>query len=571
MSRHAGDVLVEMLIEYGVPVVFGLAGGQTLPLYDGIRSRSAQIRHVPMRDERNAAYAADGYARVSGRVGVCDATVGPGSIKFTSGLAEALNSSVAIVALISDMPSDWLAVRYRGGGNQLVDQLAVLAPLCKWMGRLPATHKLPELVGRAFQMATTGRPGPVTVELPQDLFKAQYDGPETAVPPHFGAVPAFRPVPDPEEVQKAVGLLAAAKQPVVIAGGGVWLSNARMELAALAERLALPVVFSMSGKGAIPENHPLAAGVLGALGGSSAARKLVEEADVILAVGYKFGQNPTFLWTLPGPTQRIVHLDIDGSEIGKLFPTNVGLVADARAGLSALLDACEQSRPIETVAAKVAALKAAWQAHLATEAVAAQPIKPQQVAAVINEVAGPNAILVCDASFASGWGAMYFDVTDDRRALFPRGMAGLGWGLPAAIGAQIARPKAQVIVLAGDGAMTYCLGEMATLAQEGLAVKVVVLNNSAMGWIKWDQALVWNGKFQSTDLGQVDFAEVARGLGCTGLTVSDAGELRETMALALAKEGPVLLDVKTAANEAAATKFIESESARAHMGGNVAT
>src|SRR5512145_742889 len=172
---HGGDVLVEMLIGYGVPAVFGLAGGQTLPLYDGIRSRAPQIKHVPMRDERNAAYAADGYARISGRVGVCDATVGAGAIKFTSGLAEAYNSSIPIVALVSDMQSDWLAVRYRGGGNQLVDQMSVLAPLCKWTGRLPAPHKLPELVQRAFQISTSSRPGPVVIELPEDMFKATYD------------------------------------------------------------------------------------------------------------------------------------------------------------------------------------------------------------------------------------------------------------------------------------------------------------------------------------------------------------------------------------------------------------
>ena len=159
MRRHGGDVLVEMLLGYGVPAVFGLTGGQTLALYDAIRSRAPRIRHIPMRDERNAVYAADGYARISGRVGVCDATVGPGSIKLTSGLAEAYNSSIPLVALVSDMQSDWLAVRYRGGGNQLVDQMAVLAPLCKWTARLPNARKIPELVQRAFQMAGSGRPG----------------------------------------------------------------------------------------------------------------------------------------------------------------------------------------------------------------------------------------------------------------------------------------------------------------------------------------------------------------------------------------------------------------------------
>jgi acetolactate synthase-1/2/3 large subunit len=554
-----------MLLGYGVPVVFGLAGGQTLPLYDAIHSRASRIRHIPMRDERNAAYAADGYARISGRVGVCDATVGPGSIKLTSGLAEAYNSSIPLVALVSDMPSDWLAVRYRGGGNQLVDQMAVLAPLCKWTGRLPNAQKIPELVQWAFHMATSGRPGPVAIELPQDLFNETQDNVAPVVEPRFGAAPAYRPAPDPDSVRAAVDLLEAASRPVVIAGGGVWCSHAGPHLVALAEHLALPVATTLSGKGAIPETHPLALGVLGSLGGTIAARKFIEDADVIFAVGFKFGQNPTYTWTLPKPTQRIIQLDIDGAEIGKVFPVEVGMAADARVGLAAMLEASTVTRPLEPTSAGIASLKAEWRANLAAAAVEAQPINPQYVSALLNELAGPDDILVCDASFAGGWGGMYFEARDNRRVIFPRGMSGLGWGLPAAIGAQVARPESTVIVLAGDGAMTYCLGELATLAQEKLNVKVVVLNNRAMGWIKWEQAVFWDGKFQSTDLSEVNFATVARGLGCLGLRVSDPADLREGLAQALAADKPVVVDVQTTASEAAISKFTESPAARSYM------
>lgn len=565
MKWHGGDVLVEMLLGYGVPVVFGLAGGQTLPLYDAIRSRAPRIRHIPMRDERSAAYAADGYARISGRVGVCDATVGPGSIKFASGLAEAYNSSIPLVALVSDMPSDWLTVRYRGGGNQLVDQMAVLAPLCKWTGRLPSARKLPELVRRAFQMAISGRPGPVAIELPQDLFNENQDTTAPAIEPLLGAAPPYRPAPGPDSVRAALAVLETASRPVVIAGGGVWSSDAGPQLVALAERLALPVATTLSGKGVIPDSHPLALGVLGTLGGTLMARELVEEADVIFAVGFKFGQNPTYNWTLPTPAQRIVQLDIDGAEIGKLFPVAAGMVADARAGLEALLEASTLTRPVEPVAARIASLKAEWQAHLKAAAAETQPIKPQQIAAVLNQVAGPDDILVCDASFAGGWGGLYFEAHNGRRAIFPRGMSGLGWALPAAIGAQIARPKSNVIVLAGDGAMTYCLGELATLAQEGLNIKVVVLNNNAMGWIKWEQAVFWDGKFQSTDLSNVDFAAVARGLGCAGLQVSEPADLRDALTQVLGADQPVVVDVRTSANEAAVPKFANSPTARAYM------
>jgi acetolactate synthase-1/2/3 large subunit len=220
---------------------------------------------------------------------------------------------------------------------------------------------------------------------------------------------------------------------------------------------------------------------------------------------------------------------------------------------------------MDPAAQKIASLRAEWRAQVAAEAGEARPIKPQRVAALLNDLCGPGTVLVCDASFASGWGGRYFEARETRRAIFPRGMAGLGWALPAAIGAQIARPKSKGVVLAGDGAMTYSLGELATLAQEGMNVTVVVLNNSALAWIKWEQAAFWDGKFQSTDLSDVDFATVARGMGCGGVQVIDPADLRDALAQALAADGPSLVDVRTAVSEAAAPKFTEADRARTLM------
>lgn len=565
ISGHGGDVLVEMLVRHGVPVVFGVPGGQTLPLYNAIRSRASRIRHVPMRDERSAAYAADGYARISGRVGVCDATVGVGAVNFASGLAEAFNSSIPLVALVGDMSSDWLAVRYRGGGNQLVDQIGVLAPVCKWTGRLSASHKLPELVQRAFQMATTGRPGPVAIELPEDHFKAISEASLPIVDPRFGGAPAFRPAADPDSVRAAVALLESADRPVMIVGGGAHISDAAEEVAALAERLALPIVTTLTGKGIVAETNPLALGVLGALGGSEIARRFVQEADLIFAVGLKFGQNTTFNWTLPTPNQCLVHLDIDGAEIGKVFPADVGVVADARTGLRSMLAACTVVRPAGPVAERIAAARDGWKAHLVATVSVAQPIRPQHVASALNDLAGSDHLLVCDASFSSGWGGMYFEIRDKRRTIFPRGMAGLGWGLPAAIGAKIARPQSKTVVLAGDGAMSYCLGELATLVQEGLDIAVIILNNRSWAWIKWEQAVFWEGNFQSTDLSSVDFAMVARGLGCVAEQVSNPTDLRAALTWTLAAKVPSVLDISTAADASAVSDFAESPSARKLM------
>jgi acetolactate synthase-1/2/3 large subunit len=351
----------------------------------------------------------------------------------------------------------------------------------------------------------------------------------------------------------------------MIVGGGARLSNAGEQVSALAEALAIPVATTLSGKGVISETHRLSLGVIGSLGGSSVAQKFLEEADVILTVGFKFGQNPTFRWTLPKTDQRVIQLEIDGAEISKVFPAEIGLLGDAREGLAALRAASTTTRSMEPVAKRIAEMRSEWLGQIRSEAAEAKPIKPQQVASLLNELCDDDTVLVCDASFASGWGGIYYEIRGNRRAIFPRGMGGLGWALPAAIGAQVARPMSKVVVLAGDGAMTYSLGELATLAQQGMNITVVVMNNSAMGWIKWEQAVFWEGKFVSTDLSDVDFAVVARGMGCTGMNVTEPADLREALSQALTSDKPALLDVRTAVNEAAVPKFTESAQARKLM------
>ena len=223
---------------------------------------------------------------------------------------------------------------------------------------------------------------------------------------------------------------------------------------------------------------------------------------------------------------------------------------------------------MDAITKRIVELKTKWREQLEAEANATKPIKPQQVAMLLNELCDDDTILVCDASFAGGWGSMYFEARGNRRAIFPRGMGGLGWGLPAAIGAQVARPYSKIVVLAGDGAMTYSLGELATVVQQGMDMTLVVMNNSAMGWIKWEQAVFWDGKFVSTDLSDVNFATVAQGMGLQGMNVVEPSDLRDALAKALSSGVPMLVDVRTAVNEAAVPKFTESAKARELMGGN---
>jgi len=569
---HGGALLAALLAEHGVRHVFGVPGGQTLALYDGIADVDG-LAHVQVRDERSAAYAADAYARVTGRAGVCDATVGPGAAKLPSGLAEALGASVPVLALVSDLPARLAPHRYRGAASQALDQAALLAPVTKWQAAVPDVGTLPALVRQAFREATTGRPGPVALFLPQDVL----DGPAPAgtdagggaaggsggSPPRagtdggrisrFGRFPAFRPVPEPGDVGAAAAVLRAAQRPFILAGGGVLHSAAGSDVVALAERLSAAVGTTLSGKGAIAEDHPLAVGVTGSMGTAAAAAAMAE-ADVVLLAGAKASGGATFSWTLPRPDQRVVQVDVDPAELGRAFGWALPVLADARQGVRALRAALEPGD--EPPGPELD--RAPWRAHLrelaavwragrdAERASDAVPIAPQRVLAEIEAALGGRDILICDASLASGWGGAYLEQRRaGRRVLAPRGQAGLGYALPAAIGVSHAGHRA--VVLTGDGALGYAMGELATVTEQALPVTVVVLNNRSWGWIRWYQRITFGRGWEGEDFGDVAFADVARGFGLAAQRVTEPGRLGAALRAALAAPGPALVDVVTEA------------------------
>ena len=569
---HGGALLAALLAEHGVRHVFGVPGGQTLALYDGIADVDG-LAHVQVRDERSAAYAADAYARVTGRAGVCDATVGPGAAKLPSGLAEALGASVPVLALVSDLPARLAPHRYRGAASQALDQAALLAPVTKWQAAVPDVGTLPALVRQAFREATTGRPGPVALFLPQDVL----DGPAPAgtdagggaaggsggSPPRagtdggrisrFGRFPAFRPVPEPGDVGAAAAVLRAAQRPFILAGGGVLHSAAGSDVVALAERLSAAVGTTLSGKGAIAEDHPLAVGVTGSMGTAAAAAAMAE-ADVVLLAGAKASGGATFSWTLPRPDQRVVQVDVDPAELGRAFGWALPVLADARQGVRALRAALEPGdeppgpEPDRAAwRARLRELAAAWRAGRDAERASdAVPIAPQRVLAEIEAALGGRDILICDASLASGWGGAYLEQRRaGRRVLAPRGQAGLGYALPAAIGVSHAGHRA--VVLTGDGALGYAMGELATVTEQALPVTVVVLNNRSWGWIRWYQRITFGRGWEGEDFGDVAFADVARGFGLAAQRVTEPGRLGAALRAALAAPGPALVDVVTEA------------------------
>jgi acetolactate synthase-1/2/3 large subunit len=546
---HGGALLADLLAEHGVRHVFGVPGGQTLALYDAILDLEPGMRHVLVRDERSAAYAADAYARVTGRAGVCDATVGPGAAKLPSGLAEALGASVPVVALVSDLPARLAPHRYRSAASQALDQAALLAAVTKWQATVPDAATLPALVRQAFREATTGRPGPVALFLPQDVLDGPAPGYVALPPARFGRFPAFRPGPDPDDVASAVAVLRGARRPFVLAGGGVLHAGAGAELTALAEALSAVVGTTLSGKGAIAEDHPLSAGVTGSMGTSAAAAALAE-ADVVLLAGTKAGSGPTFGWALPAPGQVVVQLDVDPAELGRAFPVAAAMCADARPGLRALLAALGEPSGAPDRAAwrsRIAELNAAWRAERDTERASdAVPIVPQRVLAEIEALLGADDILICDASLASGWGGAYLEQRRaGRQVLCPRGQAGLGYALPAAIGVATARPGGRTVVLAGDGAMGYAAGELATVTELGLPVTVIVLNNRSLGWIRWYRRINFGRGWEGEDFSDVAFADVARAFGLAGERVTEPGRLAAALRTAWSAPGPALLDVVT--------------------------
>ncbi len=563
-TAHGGWLLAALLAGHGVRHVFGVPGGQTLALYDGILDHEPGLRHVQVRDERSAAYAADAYARVTGQAGVCDATVGPGAAKLPSGLAEALGASVPVLALVSDLPARLAPHRYRSAASQALDQAALLAAVTKWQATVPDAATLPALVRQAFREATTGRPGPVALFLPQDVL----DGPAdpggageaggAGRASRFGRFPAFRPLPEPADVAAAAAVLRRAGRPFILAGGGVLHSGAEGDLVVLAERLSAAVGTTLSGKGCIAEDHPLSVGVTGSMGTAAAAAALAE-ADVVLLAGTKAGGGATFGWTLPRRDQEVVQLDLDPAELGRAFPLAAPVLADARQGLRALAAALA-GRPDGPPGppgppdrapwrARLAGLTAAWRADRDRERASdAVPIAPQRVLAEIEAALGPDDILICDASLASGWGGVYLEQrSSGRRVLSPRGQAGLGYAVPAAIGVAAARPASRVVVLSGDGALGYAAGEMATLTEQALPVTVVVLNNRSWGWIRWYRRITFGRAWEEEDFGDVAFADVARGFGLAAQRVTEPGPLGAALRAALAAPGPALVDVVTEA------------------------
>ena len=546
MKLDGGRLLVEMLKAYGVRYVFGVPGDTGLAFYDALRRAKGEVTHVLARDERSAAYMADVYARVSFRPGVCEGPSGAGATYLASGLAEAHASSIPVIALLSDTPVG------REDCNVLtaLDQPALFKPITKWTTLVKDPGRIPAAVRQAFRVATSGRPGAVQLTLPMDVLAHTAEAPSLHAEEACRSYPAYRTRPDPGAVEQAAALLANARRPVIVAGGGAVTSGAWAELAALAEAAGAPVGTSICGKGAIAEDHPLSMGVVGGNGGRPYANAILAEADLVLYVGCKTDSVTTENWSLPNVArgQAIVHLDVDPTEIGRNYETAAGLAGDARLGLADLVAALQaraagpRPNPLRECQGEVAAFWAEFQAKAAATTA---PIKPQRVIQALARLLPADSIVVADAGTPTPFAAAYLSSQAGRRVIIPRGYGGLGYALPGVLGARLASPGAAVVGLLGDGSFAMSAGELETIGRLGLPVTLIQFNNACFGWIKVSQELFHDGRCFGVDFSDVDYAGIARGFGLEAVRVEDPAEVEPALRRALASGCPTFVDIVT--------------------------
>ncbi|MEY4682509.1 MAG: acetolactate synthase [Pseudomonadota bacterium] len=541
MNQLSGaEAFVRMLQHHGVTHVFGLCGDTSLPLYDALARLDHGITHVLTRDERSAAYMADCYARVTGKVGVCEGPSGGGATYILPGVVEAHESSIPLLAVTTD-----ISVSSRGKYTLTeLDQEALFRPLSKWTSVIDRAADIPSILRRAFRTMTTGRPGAVHLGLPFDVQKAPVDEQDVWADRRFGAAPAARVAPDPAAIEAAARAIDSATRPVLVLGGGVVLSHAEAELAALAERIGAPVCTTISGQGSMPDSHPLHAGVVGSNGGVAATRAIVDAADLVVFVGCRAGSVTTERWRHPRPGTRIVHVDVEPGVIGANFQTEAGVVGDARLALAALASAVARRDPSGAIAmvAKARAEKEAAYRPLALSD--DRPIKPERLVAELAAVLGDDAVIVADPGTPCPYfSAFYPKHRAGRWFITNRAHGALGYSLPGAVGAWYGRPSSKVVAVMGDGSFGFSCGEMETIVRNRVPVTMVVVSNSVFGWIKAGQKTGYDGRYFSVDFNRTDHAAVAAAFGVRSWRVEDPAELRQTLRTAIEHGGPTLVDV----------------------------
>ncbi len=538
-------VVVEMLKAHGVRHIFGVPGDTSTAFYDALYDARGSIRHIMARDERSAAFMADAYARVSGQPGVCEGPSGGGLTYMLPGLAEAHGSSIPLVALTTDVP---LHEEGRGALTAL-DQCSLASPVSKGSEQVKNATKLSESIRRAFRLATTGRPGVAHLSLPADVLEQETEPPSLDAVSTSRVCPACRATTHDASIREALTSLLNAKRPAMVAGGGVLLSQAWDALTELAELLQVPVATTINGKGSIAETHPLSLGVIGENGGRQHANRAVQEADLVFCIGSRLNSVTTCRRSLIRPAASIIQLDVDPAQIGNNYPVEVGMAGDARATLRKMLDLARSSangddrRPASWLR-RVQADGQQWWSAQEKALAESTPLSPRRLVSQLERLLGDDAVIVADPGTPTPWVAALYRVRRaGRSVVIPRAHGGLGYAIPGALGAKLARPEATVVGISGDGSFGMSVGELETLSRVGAPVTIILLNNRCFGWIKALQHFHCADRYLSVDFNpDVDPVEIARGFGLNAWRLESMDDLPEIMHQAWEGRKPAFID-----------------------------
>ncbi|MGO8916111.1 MAG: thiamine pyrophosphate-binding protein [Stellaceae bacterium] len=567
-----GRAMAEMLRLAGAGPMFGMGGFQLLPFYDAVGQLG--LKHCLINDERSGAFAADAYARVTNRPGLCDGTLGPGATNLVTGLVEALNAGTPIVAFTGDThrAHSWKNM------TQECRQTEILRPAVKELIRIELVSRIPELLRRAFAIATSGRPGPVLLDVPEDVCHGEHEfaAEDFAIDPATLAAPARRIRPAAEDVARAAALLASAKRPLILAGGGIHLSGAAAALQHLAETLSIPVAHTMSGKGAIACTSPLSAGLFGRY--SRIANDLIAAADCLLVVGCKLGEIPTKRYALLPKAVPVIHLEIVAEEIGRCHPADIALWGDARAGLEDLAAACAGDAKRLAAArkgylAELGARMGRWREEAQPRLTSDErPVNMARLCHELNRLMPAESILVADGGFAAHWTGLLYDTkAAGRHFIADRGLASIGYGLPGGMGAALAAPEKPVVAVTGDGGFNMVLGELETARRAGANLTVVVVNNAASGYVKALQHAMFGKRYQSSDLVEMNYAEIAKAMGCRGIRVEDPGALAGALATGIGeRDRPTVVDVVVTRDPGKMLPALDSRTVEIKQGDRIA-
>ena len=539
---RGGEAIIESLKNMGVKTIFGYPGGQTIPFYDMLYD--SDMDHILVRHEQCAAHAADGYARASGKVGVCLATSGPGATNLVTGIATAYMDSSPIIAITGQVPTHLIG----NDAFQEADIIGITMPITKHSFQPKNPDLIPSIIKSSFEIASSGRPGPVVIDVPKEV----QEGELTKFDDTLIETPGYNPTlkGNIRQIKKARDMIRQAKRPMILAGAGVIISNACCELKKLADTINAPVMTSLLGKGAIDETDDLALGMLG-MHGRKVSNDYVNESDLLIAVGIRFSDRTTGRLDSFVPDTKVIHIDIDPAEIGKNVDVDLPIVGDARNVLSSLnkvLEGYEVSPDVLDWSNMIRARKQELMPRVTYDDV---PLKPQTVIKEISEVLTPESILTTDVGQNQMWAAHFYDTQKPRKFISSGGLGTMGFGFPSAIGAKVACPDDPVVSLNGDGGFLMVCQELATVREYDIPVIAVVLENRTLGMVYQWQTLLYNKRHSETLLGNSpDFVKLAESFGVNAERIEKPGETKEALAKAIKDNEPILLDVVIDSEEA---------------------